>query len=131
MMPASFRFGAGVVLLFSAACGGSEPIGDVPPGTVDVVLQQGALDLGGMVFEINGGVVDSVTAAGYTTYSAPHSGTATRVLLAGTIAPGLVAHAYLHNSENPAAFSVTLLEAADATSFALLDVSGLRLKLQR
>jgi hypothetical protein len=131
MMRLSFRLGAGAVIVLGAACGGSDPTSDVPPGSIEVVLQEGATNLGGMMLEISGGVVDSVTAAGYTTYSARYSGTATRVLVAGTVVPGLLAYAYLHDGQDPAAFTVTPLSAADATSFALLDVSGIHFKLLR
>lgn len=131
MMRTSFGVCAGLMLLVGIACGGSDPTSDGPPGTLEVVLQEGGTNLGAMMFEISGGVVDSVTATGYTTFSARHSGTASRVLIAGTIVPGLIAHAYLHDGQDPATFTVTLLDAADATSFALEDLSGIRLKLLR
>jgi hypothetical protein len=71
---------AGVGLISS--CGDDAPEGSLPT-VFDVVVSVGAGDLGALLFNIEGGPVDTVESVGYYTASAPYSGIATQVVVAG------------------------------------------------
>ena len=77
---------AGAVL----ACGDDEPTAAIP-STYDVVFHANGVQVGAVLFLVQGGAVDTVEGAGYYTASAPFSGVATLVLVAGPALDGALA----------------------------------------
>jgi len=106
-----------VALLVSAGCG-KEPTAGATPGVLDVVLLGPAEHTGAILFDIEGGAVDSVVATGHFTRSARFTGVAQRVLVAGDSLGGVIARVYV--PDLGAGHRATVVEAADGRDYQLL-----------
>jgi hypothetical protein len=107
-----------VALALAAAAGcDDDPVGPAP-GVLDVVLAAGAAPAGAMLLLVEGGPVDSVESMGWYTASAPYSGVATQVLLAGPELQGTVAR--VHVPDRRVRYRAVVREVAEPGSHALL-----------
>jgi hypothetical protein len=112
--------------LAAAAGCDEDPVGPAP-GVLDVVLAAGAAPAGAMLLLIEGGPVDSVETTGWYTASAPYSGVATQVLLAGPVLQGAVAR--VHVPDRRVRYQAVVREVAEPGSHALLAAENYSLVL--
>ena len=120
--------GLGVALVAVSACGGDEPIGPAP-AVYDVVLSGGPTPVGALFFLVEGGTVDSVESTGYYTASAPFSGAATRVLVAGGALSGTVIRVRVPDAR--ATYRASVVEVAEPGTHQLLPSANYSLTLVR
>lgn len=99
------------------ACGDEHPTGP-SPGVLEIRLA-GRSGAGAALLLIEGGTIDTVEAAGYFTASAPYSGTAKRVLVAGPDLAGTLVR--IQVPDRRTAYRATLIEIADGATYRLLD----------
>jgi hypothetical protein len=118
-------FALGLALTAAIACD-EEPVGPAP-GVLDVVLVAGAAPAGAMLLLIEGGPVDSVETTGWFTASAPYSGVATQVLLAGPVLQGAVAR--VHVPDRRVRYRGVVREVAEPGTHALLAAEDYALML--
>lgn len=117
-----------LALLGFAACGGSDLSAPLS-GPLDLVLDTPADDDGIVLVEIAGGAVDSVTALGYRTETSPHGATPVRVVVSGALADGKLARIWVPDRTRASDYSVTALEAAARSTYALRDVADYRITI--
>jgi hypothetical protein len=96
---------------------------------MEVSLNGSAGQAGAMVFLIQGGAVDSVIGTGYLTRSAPYSGTATQVVVAGDALRGAVVR--FRVPDLTVAYTAVAVQVADARTYQLLDPAQFPLKVRR
>ncbi len=114
-----------LLLLVGPGCG-EAPTGPLP-GAFDVVLAGSAAEAGGLLFDVLGGPVDSVAAAGTVVVSAPFTGVNRRVLVVGNQLSGVVAR--LHVPDVSVQYQARIVEVADTRTYALKDSTGFALLL--
>jgi hypothetical protein len=115
-----------LALLSLAACGGSDLTAPLS-GPLDLVLDTPADDDGIVLVEIAGGAVDSVTALGYRTETSAHGATPVRVVVSGALTDGKLARIWVPDRTRASDYSVTALEAAARSTYALRDVADYRI----
>jgi hypothetical protein len=81
---------AGLLAGAALACGDDQPTAAIP-ATYDVVFHASGAPVGAVLFLVQGGAVDTVEGTGYYTASAPFSGVATQILVAGPTLDGAIA----------------------------------------
>lgn len=90
-------------------------------GTLTLRLVRGGTNDGALVLVISGGSVSTVTAgAGYVVTSST-DGRGTHLLVTGDVAPGVLAAVTVPDISLASAYTVTVEQAADRSTFALLD----------
>jgi hypothetical protein len=114
-------------LLGLAACGGGSDLSAPLAGPLDLVLDTPASDDGIVLVEIGGGAVDSVTALGYRTQTSPDGTTPVRVVVSGALADGKLVRIWVPDRTRASDYSVTVLEAAARSTYALRDVADYRI----
>lgn len=112
----------------AAGCGDDHPVGPAP-AVFEIVLSQSGAPAAAMLFMIEGGTIDSVESAGWFTASAPFSGVATQVVVAGPTLTGTVALVHVPDGRVP--YIVVVREVAEAGTHALLPTAGYQLTLTR
>ena len=105
-----------------------EPVGP-SPAVYDVILGSGPAQVSAILFLIEGGSVDSVEGIGYYTASAPYSGVATQVLVAGPQLGGALVR--LRVPDGRMNFRAVALEIAEPGTHRLLPTSDYSLSLSR
>lgn len=113
----------------AVACGDDEPAGPAPAVLEVSVTGSSGTTPGAMLFLIEGGVVDSVESAGWFTASAPYSGVARQVVVAGPALVGTIA--LVHVPDGRVSYRAVLREAAQAGTHALLPTADYQLTLTR
>ena len=103
-------------LVAAAACW-DDPVSPAP-GVYDVVIEGSTATVGAVLFLVQGGAVDSVESIGYYTASAPYSGVATQVLVAGSPISGSIVR--IHVPDRRVRYEAVLLEAAQTGTHQLL-----------
>jgi hypothetical protein len=120
--------GLALALLVLGGCGDDDaPVGPAS-ATFEVVVSGGA-PAGAMLFLIEGGPVDSIGTTGWFTASAPYSGVATQVVVAGPTLAGAVA--VVHVPDGRIAYRAVVREVAEAGTHALLPTGDYTLTLER
>jgi len=117
------------IVALGAACGGDGPTGPVA-GPIELVLASPNSDDGAVLLTVSGGPMDSVAAVGYTTFSAPLSGTSAKVVVVGSVVSGTVARVWVPDRSKTAQYSVTLVEVAARGSYQLRPLQGYRVTIQ-
>ncbi len=107
--------------LLLAACSGNEAPPGPSAGLLDLRLT-GPAGAGSAVLIVEGGAIDSVEATTFFTASAPYSGTAVKVLLAGTNLTGTVAR--IHVPDQRVAYTATVMQVAEGATYQLVDPAG-------
>jgi hypothetical protein len=105
-----------------------EPVGP-SPAVYDVVLGRGPAQVGAILMLIEGGSVDTVEGIGYYTASAPYSGVATQVLVAGSQLGGTLVRLRVPDSRGE--YRAVALEIAEPGTHRLLPTSDYSLSLIR
>lgn len=100
-----------------------DPTGPLP-GVLDVALVGPAAQAGALLFHVEGGPVDSVTAGDALLVSAPFTGVSRRVLVVGDLT-GIVARVYV--ADVRAGYRMSVVEVADGQSYALMNNGNFRL----
>ncbi|HEY4321694.1 MAG TPA: hypothetical protein VGM77_11030 [Gemmatimonadales bacterium] len=119
-----------VALCLVAACS-ADNHPDPHAGTLTLRLINGGTNDGALVLVISGGPVAGVTAgAGYVAVTTA-DGSGTHLLLTGNIAPGPLAAIAVPDLSQLAAYTVTVEQAADRSTFALLDPIAYRAEVVR
>ena len=120
---------AGVLALVAAlSCGGDDPPSGPSPGELEVRLA-GPAGAGAALLIVEGGQIDTIEPAGYFTASAPYSGTARRVLVAGQNLNGVLVR--IRVPDRRTGYRATVVEIADGTSYQLLDPAGFEATVER
>lgn len=126
----------GLLLLAAAGCSADGPTAPTR-GPLALSLTTPNRDDGALLLAIAGGPVDSVTAAapGAQVYGgaagAPAAGAPLRVIVRGTLAPGLVARVWVPDVSAVGAYRVTVEQAAAHTSYFQRAVSGYAVTVAR
>ncbi len=124
----SARLAAVALVVASGGCGDDDPFGP-GPAVFEIVLGAGSPPAAAMLFMIEGGTVDSVESAGWYTASAPFSGVATQVVVAGPTLTGTVA--LVHVPDGRTRYTAVVREVAQAGTHALLPTGDYSLTLAR
>jgi hypothetical protein len=95
----------------------------------EVVAGGAGASAAAMLFMIEGGPVDSVEANGWFTASAPYSGVATQVVIAGPVLAGTIA--VVHVPDGRISYRAVVREVAEAGTYALLPTADYTLTLVR
>lgn len=123
---------ASLVLLLALAAGAcgkdTEPMGPTP-GAFDIVLTGNGAAPAAILFVVDGGTVDTVEAAGFYTRSAPFSGVAVQVLVAGSGVHGVLAR--IRVPDTRVKYRATVREAGAAGTHSLLPIDDYPLKVLR
>jgi hypothetical protein len=117
-----------LALAAPGACDEDNPVGPAP-AVFEVVAGGTGAPAAAMLFMIEGGPVDSVEANGWFTASAPYSGVATQVVVAGPMLAGTIAVVHVPDGRIP--YRAVLREVAEAGTYALLPVAEYPLTLVR
>jgi hypothetical protein len=117
-----------VALAFTAACS-SDTIGPMP-GALRVVLLTPNSDDGALLLTVSGGNIDTVEAAGYSTYTSRISPTSFRVVVAGDISAGAILTVRVPDVHASATYQATISQAASRSSFLLQNLTGYMLAVQ-
>lgn len=88
-------------------------------------------DDGGIMFIVNGGVVDSVRSTYPNVLSRTESASSMRVVVGGSLAAGKIAEIWVPDTRKLTAYSATPVEAAARGTFAQRPITGYTLKLSR
>jgi hypothetical protein len=107
------------------SCDG-EPVGP-SPATYEVVLGRGPAQVSAILFLIEGGSIDTVESLGYYTASAPYSGGATQVLVAGPQLEGALVRVRV--ADNRVRLGAVAREIAEPGTHRLLPTSDYTLSL--
>lgn len=111
-----------LALLLLAACTANDN-GTSRAGTLTLTLTSGGSSDGALVVIVSGGPVTSVSApAGYQIASNA-DGEGTHVLIVGSVTTGVVATLAVPDVSRASAYVATVTQAADRTTFGLLDVA--------
>jgi hypothetical protein len=121
----AWRWALAAVLAGAACEGPTEP----RPGVLDVVLTTPNTGDGAMLFAIEG-PLDSVEAAGFSTFSSRLSASLERVIVTGTLTSGVVARIHVPDVNARGGYRTTVQQVADGSTFALRDTTGYRLALR-
>lgn len=128
MRSTALRIGLGVALAAAAACGGDEPVGPAP-ALYEVRLSGAGAPVGAVLFLVEGGPVDSVESVGYYTATAPFSGVATQVLVAGGALSGAVVRVQVPDAR--VTYRASVVELAEPGTHRLLPPADYALTLVR
>ena len=109
-------------------CGNDDGPAGPSPGALEIRLN-GPTGAGAALLLVEGGEIDAVEAAGYFTASAPYSGTARRVLVAGENLAGTLLR--IQVPDRRVAYQATLIEIADGSTYRLLDPAGFTMGIVR
>lgn len=124
------RRGLLCLALLLTACGG-EPTSSVTPGVLTLTLSGTAGNDGALVVTVSGGAVNDVHAADGVEISRNTDASGTHLLLLGNITEGVVARIDVPDVAKAAAYVATVDQAADRTTFGLLDAAGYRIVVAR
>jgi hypothetical protein len=116
-----------LALLGVAACGGGSDLSPPLSGPLDLVLDTPADDDGIVLVEITGGAVDSVTALGYRTEPSPDGTSPMRLVVSGALSDGKLARIWVPDRSRASDYSVTVVEAAARSTYALREVGDYRI----
>jgi len=105
-----------------AACSGDDA--STPhAGTLAVTLAAGGPNDGALMLLVSGGPVTEVAASGYEIGSSADA-KGTHIMVVGNVTAGTLATITVPDASRSASYVVTVEQAADRTSFALLDPAG-------
>ena len=88
-------------------------------------------DDAGIMFIVNGGVVDSARSTYPNVLSRSESATSMRVVVGGNLVAGKIAEIWVPDTRKVAQYSATPVEAAASGTFAQRPITGYTLKLSR
>lgn len=109
-------------LLLVAACA-NDTANRAQSGTLTLTLTAGGVNDGALVLIVSGAPITSVDApAGYQIASNA-DGQGTHIMVMGNIATGVIATISVPDVARASAYAVTVVQAADRTSFSLLDAA--------
>lgn len=117
-----------LALAATATCDDDSPVGPAP-AVFEIVMGGPGASAAAMLFLIEGGPVDSVEANGWFTASAPYSGVATHVVVAGQTLAGTIA--LVHVPDGRMSYRAVVREVAQAGTYALLPTADYELTLVR
>ena len=118
-----------LVLAGALACHeANKPTAPGGPGVLELMLNTPNANDGAVLVDVSG-VVDSVQAAGFTTFSALETG-GVRVVVTGNLARGVIARLFVPDVTEADQYIATLFEAAQRTTFGLQDLTGYSLSVQ-
>jgi len=122
---------AACLALTLSVVGGCDEDGAVgpAPAVFEVVLGGVGASPAAVLFMIEGGPVDSVEANGWFTASAPYSGVATQVVVAGPPLSGPIV--LVHVPDGRTSYRAVVREVAEASTHALLPTANYSLTLVR
>ena len=121
------------VVAVTMSCGGDgDEITSTPsmdPGFVNVSLSTPNSNDGAIMFTLAGGVIDSLTPAGGTLFSASTGTNQFRAIVAGTITDGTVLRFWMPDRRNIASYTATLEQAAARSTYEQQGLSGYSLSI--
>ena len=117
------------LVLLAAACRSDNPDG-VQSGTLTVTLANSGSNDGAIVAVVSGGLVTHVAVPSGYEVTTNTDAAGTHMLITGNVAAGALATLTIPDIARKSAYSVTIEQAADRTTFALLDAAGYRATLQ-
>lgn len=126
---------AASVVAVTMSCGGDGDEITVPstpsadPGFVNVSLSTPNSNDGAIMFTLAGGVIDSLTPAGGTLFSASTGTNRFRAIVAGTITDGTVLRFWMPDRRNIASYTATLEQAAARSTYEQQGLSGYSLSI--
>jgi hypothetical protein len=97
--------------------------------TLQVGLASPAQDDGAVLFTISGGPVDSIEAPDYQVYSNRIDANTLRVIVTGSLQPGVIARIHVPDQSRIADYSGVVDQVAARSSYALRDPAGYGLTL--
>ena len=117
-------------LAAGAGCGGGGDPTQPAAGPLDLVLSTPNNGDGAILLTVSGAAIDSVSAAGYTTFATRASGTSWRVVVTGAITDGAIARIHVPNTGLAGSYSVTISDVAAQGTYALRNLSGYTVDVQ-
>ena len=131
---------AAAVIAVTMSCGGDgeevtspqgtpTPTPSADPGFVNVSLATPNSNDGAIMFTLAGGVMDSLTSAGGTLFSASTGTSQFRAIVAGTITNGTVLRFWMPDRRNIASYTVALEQAAARSTYEQQDLNGYTLSI--
>ncbi|MEO5800972.1 MAG: hypothetical protein ABIZ70_03180 [Gemmatimonadales bacterium] len=114
--------------LVLAACGG-DSTAPTKPGTLTLRLATPNSNDGALVVVVSGGVVTAVHPAGNLEVTRQVDGAGTHLLLVGDLAEGIIATIDVPDIAHASAYVAVVEQAADRTTFALLDPAAYRITI--
>jgi hypothetical protein len=117
-----------LALIAAIGCSGDDSPSGPSPGALEVRLS-GPAGAGAVLLLVEGGPIDSVEAAGYYTASAPYSGVAKKVLVAGQGLQGTLA--LIHVPDRSVEYRATIIEIADQTTYELRLAQGFTVTVEK
>jgi hypothetical protein len=133
-LPTRFVLAGSLALATVAGCGGDTPTGSPgpTPGPLTLTLATPNGDDGALMFTVRGAVVQGFTpAAGLTAYTTPVGQTFIKIVLVGPLPSGPVGRLQVPDTRNAASYTVAVLQAASATSYAPRSPSGYSIGVSR
>jgi len=119
--------GLAALLVALGTCGGP----DLPTtGWLQVLLSSPNTDDGGVLFIVSGGPIDSVRSS-YADFFAARQGGSWRMLVAGGLAPGVVAEVWVPDLGAVATYTGTVEQVAQRTTYAQRPTSAYRVSIER
>jgi hypothetical protein len=100
-------------------------------GVLRVIVKVPGNDEGAVLIRVFGGPVDSVEAAGYTTYAAQFGSDSTVVVVAGDIASGVLVRLHVPDIGAASSYQAVVKEAASRTTFAPEGTAGISISVVR
>lgn len=116
-----------LVLATLAACGGDDPTATAKPGVLTLTLSGAGGNDGALVVTVSGGPINDVHGVDGVELSRNTDASGTHLLLLGNITEGIVARLDVPDVSKAAAYVATVDQAADRTTFGLLDAASYRL----
>ncbi len=111
-----------------AACGG-DGTGPEPatPGRLSVRLTTPSSDDGAVLFDVSGGPIDSVVAAGYRLRATGPGTSPRRAVVSGSLASGAVASIWVPDVKLVSSYTAIVRDVAARNTYALRDLQGYRM----
>lgn len=122
------RIGAVLCLAALAGCGGAD-LSAPPSGALDLVLHTPEKDDGIVLLEVTGGVVDSVTAAGYRLEASAAGSGPRRILVSGAVTEGTLARIWVPDRTRAADYQASVIEVAARATYVLRDAGQYRIEV--
>ncbi len=109
----------------AAGCGGGGGGGGATPGVLTLTLNTPNTGDGAVLFRVNGGPVDSVAGAPMVLDGSYNTvGNLTRIVVAGPITDGIIAHLFVPDVGSVANYVVTMEQVAANSNFAQRSTAG-------
>jgi hypothetical protein len=109
----------------AAGCGGSSGPSGPTPGVLTLTLSTPNTGDGAVLFRVTGGTVDSVAGAPMVADGSYNTvGTTTRIVVAGPITGGVIAHLFVPDVGKVSTYVVTVEQVAVNATFAQRSTAG-------